>query len=42
MTATLKSTLAWAVVAAVLALVFLAYLHPHFVFDLASRAWACF
>jgi hypothetical protein len=29
-------------VAAVLALVFRAYLSPHLVVDLANRVWACF
>jgi hypothetical protein len=29
-------------IAVALAAVFLAYLDPHFAFDLASRAWSCF
>jgi hypothetical protein len=32
----------WASVAALLAVVFLAYLNPHTVVDLANRVWACF
>ncbi len=32
----------WAAVLAALAAVFAAYLSPQLVFDLASRAWACF
>ena len=32
----------WAAAAAALAAVSLAYLNPHLMFDLASRAWACF
>lgn len=32
----------WIAVLAALALVFSAYLDPHFTVDLASRIWACF
>jgi hypothetical protein len=32
----------WSAVAAVLALVFAAYLSPHFAVDLANRFWSCF
>lgn len=32
----------WALIAAVLALVFAAYLNPHTTLDLAQRVWACF
>lgn len=32
----------WAAAAAVLALVFAAYLSPHAVMDLAVRVWSCF
>ena len=32
----------WALVLAALLAVFAAYLNPHLVFELASRAWACF
>jgi hypothetical protein len=35
-------SLRWLAVAAVLALVFAAYLSPHLVVDLANRVWACF
>lgn len=34
--------LAWALVAAVLAAVFMAYLSPHLAVDLANRVWSCF
>ncbi|MFO1270278.1 MAG: twin-arginine translocation signal domain-containing protein [Rubrivivax sp.] len=34
--------LLWTAAAAVLALVFAAYLSPHLVVDLAARVWACF
>jgi hypothetical protein len=37
-----RRILVWAVVAAALAAVFVAYLNPHLVVDLASRVWACF
>ena len=37
-----RRALAWGTAAAVLALVFASYLQRDFVFDLASRAWACF
>ena len=33
---------AWAAALAALLLVFTAYLDPHLMADLASRAWACF
>ena len=32
----------WAAASAALAAVFAAYQNPQLVFDLASRAWACF
>ncbi len=32
----------WAGAAALLAVVFSAYLNPHTVVDLANRVWACF
>jgi hypothetical protein len=32
----------WAAALVVLAAVFLAYLNPHTVVDLANRVWACF
>lgn len=32
----------WVAGAAMLAATFSAYLHPQLVFDLATRAWACF
>ena len=32
----------WAGAAAALAAVFVAYLNPHTVVDLANRVWACF
>lgn len=34
--------LVWGVVGVVLALVFLAYLNPHLMVDLANRLWSCF
>ncbi len=34
--------LAWGTAAAALAAVFMAYLNPHLVVDLANRVWACF
>lgn len=34
--------LAWALVAVVLAAVFMAYLSPHLAVDLANRVWSCF
>ncbi len=34
--------LAWSAVAAALLAVFMAYLNPHRVVDLANRLWACF
>lgn len=37
-----RRALLWAAGAAVLALVFAAYLSPHLVVDLAARVWACF
>ena len=38
-----RSHIAWGVVAALaLAGVFMAYLNPHLVVDLANRIWACF
>jgi hypothetical protein len=38
-----RSRLVWGVVAAAaLAAVFMAYLSPHLVVDLANRLWACF
>lgn len=37
-----RRVLAWAAAAAALALVFVAYLNPHTVVDLANRVWACF
>lgn len=33
---------AWTLFAIALAMVFAAYLDPHFALDLASRVWACF
>ncbi len=33
---------AWLASAAALLAVFMAYLNPHVVVDLASRVWACF
>lgn len=38
----LVRAVAWAAAAAALAVVFAAYLSPHFAVDLASRFWACF
>lgn len=38
----IRRALAWAAAAAALALVFVAYLNPHTVVDLANRVWACF
>jgi hypothetical protein len=32
----------WAAALAALALVFVAYLNPHVMVDLANRVWACF
>ncbi len=37
-----RRALLWTTGAAVLALVFAAYLSPHLVVDLAARVWACF
>ena len=37
-----RRALGWAAAAAALALVFVAYLNPHTVVDLANRVWACF
>ena len=37
-----RRLLAWTAALGVLALVFAAYLNPHFAVDLASRVWACF
>ena len=38
-----RAHIVWGVVAAVsLAGVFMAYLNPHLVVDLANRIWACF
>ena len=39
---TISRMLAAIVVAAVLALVFVAYLRPGFVLDVANRLWLCF
>ena len=39
---TWRQALLWLVLAAVLAAVFMAYLSPHRVVDLANRVWACF
>lgn len=33
---------AWAVVAGILAMTFLAYQSPHLAVDLANRLWSCF
>ncbi|MCM0607577.1 MAG: hypothetical protein KA711_01075 [Ideonella sp. WA131b] len=33
---------AWAAVLMALALVFISYLDPHLMVDLANRVWACF
>lgn len=38
----LRKGLAWTAASAVLAAVFMAYLNPHTVVDLANRVWACF
>jgi len=38
----LRRALGWAAAAAVLAAVFVAYLNPHTMVDLANRVWACF
>jgi hypothetical protein len=38
----LRRTLGWAAAAAALAAVFVAYLSPHTMVDLANRVWACF
>jgi len=38
----LVRSLALGLIAGVLALVFMAYLSPHLVVDLANRVWACF
>jgi hypothetical protein len=38
----LRRALALAATAALLAAVFMAYLDPHLMRELASRAWACF
>jgi len=37
-----KRTLAWAAAAAALAAVFMAYLQPDLMVDLANRVWSCF
>lgn len=37
-----RKTLFWLAAAAVLALVFAAYLNPHTVVDMANRVWSCF
>ena len=37
-----RRALAWVAVAAALAAVFVSYLNPSMVFDLATRVWACF
>jgi hypothetical protein len=38
-----RAPIVWGVVAAlVLAAVFMAYMSPHLVVDLANRIWACF
>ena len=37
-----RRALAWVLAAAALAAVFMAYLNPHAVVDLANRIWACF
>ena len=39
---TWRRGLLWAGVVAALAAVFMAYLSPHLVVDLANRVWACF
>lgn len=40
--AAVKRTLIWAAAAAALAAVFMAYLQPDLVVDLANRVWSCF
>ena len=42
MKAPVRRVLWWASAAAALAAVFVAYLNPHTVVDLATRVWACF
>ena len=42
MKASLIRALLWASVAALLVIVFMAYLSPQVVMDLAARAWSCF
>lgn len=37
-----RRVLGWAAALAALAAVFVAYLNPHTVVDLANRVWACF
>ncbi len=37
-----RRALAWVAAAAALAGVFVAYLNPHAMVDLANRVWACF
>lgn len=37
-----RRLLAWCAAAAVLSLVFAAYLSPQLAFDLANRVWSCF
>jgi hypothetical protein len=37
-----RRVLGWVAAAAALAAVFVAYLNPHTVVDLANRVWACF
>ena len=39
---TAKKLLAWVAVAAVLAAVFMAYIRPEFMLDLANQVWLCF
>lgn len=39
---TTQRLLIWCAVLAVLAAVFVSYLNPHLVVDLANRVWACF
>lgn len=39
---TLRRTALALATAGVLALVFMAYLNPHTIVDLANRVWACF
>lgn len=36
-----RRRLAWLAAAAVLTVVFLAYLNPHFAVDMAGRFWSC-